>query len=188
MNNNTYASYDKKEYMSGDALYKYLRISKRKMKYLLENGYIPYIDTGKRTHRYIVKISDAEQFKIKLENDAVLAISLEGRFGNKKTNDKQMVSEQESEEFKKYLHKKWKSEPDAMPTKKVAQLTGYAPQRIIVLCEKKEIFSIKLQSKLYCSKQSVINYFGSVKMMGKPNATKGYSMLLEQYKMDTEKP
>jgi len=40
------------------SVYEYMQFwysrAKRKMKYLLENGYIPYIDTGKRTHRYIV--------------------------------------------------------------------------------------------------------------------------------------
>ena len=33
-----------KEYMNGDEVYRYLHISKRKMKYLPENGYIPLID------------------------------------------------------------------------------------------------------------------------------------------------
>ena len=46
------------EYFSGDKLYKYLHISKRKMKYLLENGYIPFVDTGKKTHRYLVRQYD----------------------------------------------------------------------------------------------------------------------------------
>ena len=40
------------EYMSGDELYRFLHISKRKMKYLLENGYISTEDTGMKTHGY----------------------------------------------------------------------------------------------------------------------------------------
>ena len=39
--------YNNDEYISGGELYKFLHISKRKMKYLLEHGYIKHIDTGK---------------------------------------------------------------------------------------------------------------------------------------------
>ena len=56
-----------KEYMSGDELYRYLHISKRKMKYLLENGYIPMTDTGMKTHRYRIKYEDARAFKRKMK-------------------------------------------------------------------------------------------------------------------------
>jgi len=72
------------EYMSGEQLWKYLHISKRKMKYILENGYIPCTDTGKRTYRYHVKISDAEDFKRKLENDPAILVETQGLFSSKK--------------------------------------------------------------------------------------------------------
>lgn len=61
-----------KEYMSGDELYRYLHISKRKMKYLLENGYIPMVDTGMKTHRYRVKYEDARAFKRRLEKEPLV--------------------------------------------------------------------------------------------------------------------
>ena len=62
--------YNNDEYISGGELYKFLHISKRKMKYLLEHGYIKHIDTGKKTHRFMVKLRDAEEFKVRLETDA----------------------------------------------------------------------------------------------------------------------
>lgn len=46
-------------YLSADELYRYLHISKRKLKFLLENDYIPCIDTGKKTHRFLIKASVA---------------------------------------------------------------------------------------------------------------------------------
>ena len=36
------------EYLSGDQLYRFLHISKRKIKYLLENEYIPWLIRGRR--------------------------------------------------------------------------------------------------------------------------------------------
>ena len=64
------------EYLSGDRLYRFLHISKRKMKYLLENGYIPVIDTGKKTYRYRVKKDDAEKFKERMELESGFLVEL----------------------------------------------------------------------------------------------------------------
>ena len=43
-------------------IYKILHISKRRAKFLLDNGYIPCIDTGKKTRRYQIKMSDVQEF------------------------------------------------------------------------------------------------------------------------------
>ena len=99
--------YSKEEYITGETLYQYLHISKRKMRYLLENGYISYIDTGKKTHRYIIKKDDAEIFFIYLETDTTMGDTLKGHFGNqgKATNSKlRLVDDTEatSKAFKKY--------------------------------------------------------------------------------------
>ena len=58
------------KYLSADELYRYLHISKRKLKYLLENDYIPCIDTGKKTHRFLIKASDAKEFKRRMDTEA----------------------------------------------------------------------------------------------------------------------
>ena len=68
--------------MTGEELYQYLHISKRKMKYLLENGYIPCINTGKRTHRYIVSRADARAFRKRMQNDPTVKEELRGRFSS----------------------------------------------------------------------------------------------------------
>ena len=50
--------------LGADELYRYLHISKRKLKFLLENDYIPCIDTGKKTHRFLIKVSDAKDLSV----------------------------------------------------------------------------------------------------------------------------
>ena len=69
-----------KDYMSGDELYRYLHISKRKMKYLLENGYIPMTDTGMKTHRYRVEYEDARAFKRRMKTEPGCLSELTGMF------------------------------------------------------------------------------------------------------------
>ena len=128
MNEQTYPN---DEYISGGELYKFLHISKRKMKYLLEHGYIKHIDTGKKTHRFMVKLSDAEEFKVRLETDA--------------------------------------------------ELTGFPSQSIYRLCEQKKIFSAKVSDMIFCGKESVISYFGSVERIARPFATEGYTKLIKDF-------
>ena len=50
------------EIITKEQLYKILHISKRRAKFLLDNGYIPCVDTGKKTRRYQIKMSDVLNF------------------------------------------------------------------------------------------------------------------------------
>lgn len=63
------------EYISADKLYKILHYSKRKTKYLLDNGIIPCVDTGKKTWRYQVKVSDVEYYQ-KHKRDFLLPMGM----------------------------------------------------------------------------------------------------------------
>ena len=50
------------EIITKEQLYKILHISKRRAKFLLDNGYIPCVDTGNKTRRYQIKMSDVQEF------------------------------------------------------------------------------------------------------------------------------
>lgn len=50
------------EIITKEQLYKILHISKRRAKFLLDNGYIPCVDTGKKMRRYQIKMSDVQEF------------------------------------------------------------------------------------------------------------------------------
>lgn len=175
-------------YISGEQLYQYLHISKRKMKYLLENGYIPCVDTGKPTHRYIIKKIDAEAFKRRLLEDPGLLSETYGLFS---TNDSSKrtppnpplipATAENSKKFKQYLIQRWKHEPDALSDRRVAELVGYQQQGIFRLCEKGEIFGVKIANKRYCSKESVILYFSSQAMLAKPYRTEVYTALIKDF-------
>ncbi|QNK39844.1 hypothetical protein [Caproicibacter fermentans] len=45
-----------------DQVYRICHISKRKGRWMLENGVIPCIDTGRKTHRFQVKMADIIDF------------------------------------------------------------------------------------------------------------------------------
>lgn len=150
------------EYLSGDQLYRFLHISKRKMKYLLENGYIPVIDTGKKTYRYKVKRCDAEKFKEQMERDADFLRELKGRFGSGNTYPKVTlncaIKDNEREEFREFLTKLWSKYPDALPAKKAAELVKISPQRVNELVRKGVIHGICVGNVQYLSKERFIEY------------------------------
>ena len=187
MTNEQIVSYPKEEYITGGTLYQYLHISKRKMKYLLENGYIPYIDTGKQTHRYIVRIADAEAFKLRLASDAELLTGIQGNFSSNCKRPAKIPTmsvnptKQNSEKFKKYLQLLWADEPDAIPAKRAAELVGFPSQRIYALCDQKKIFSVRINDRIFCSKDSVIAHFASVERIAKPFATARYAELIKEF-------
>ncbi len=150
------------EYLSGDQLYKFLHISKRKMKYLLENGYIPVIDTGKKTYRYRVKRCDAEKFKERMEQDADFLRELKGRFGSGNSSQKSAldyaIKDSERKEFREFLTRIWKKYPDALPAKKAAELADISPQRVNELVRKGVIYGMCVGNVQYLAKERLIEY------------------------------
>ena len=150
------------EYLSGDQLYRFLHISKRKMKYLLENGYIPVIDTGKKTYRYRVKKCDAEKFKEKMERESGFLVELKGRFGRCDSSPnaalKYFLTNDERDEFRKFLTKLWKKYPDALPAKKAAELADISPQRVNELVRKGVVYGMRVGNVQYLAKEQFIEY------------------------------
>lgn len=159
------------EYLSGDQLYRFLHISKRKMKYLLENGYISVIDTGKKTYRYRVKRCDAEKFKERMERDADFLRELKGQFGSRNSSPKATlnyaIKDDEQMEFRGYLTKLWKKYPDALPAKKAAELAEISPQRVNELVRKDVIYGICVGNVQYLSKEQFIEYIAANCKVGK---------------------
>lgn len=150
------------EYLSGDQLYRFLHISKRKMKYLLENGYIPVVDTGKKTYRYRVKRCDAERFKERMEREADFLRALKGRFGSENSSRKATldyaIKDAERGEFREFLLWLWKKYPDALPAKKAAELAEISPQRVNELVRKGVIYGMCVGNVQYLSKERFIEY------------------------------
>lgn len=150
------------EYLSGDQLYRFLHISKRKMKYLLENEYIPVIDTGKKTYRYRVKRCDAEKFKGRMERDADFLRELKGQFGSRNSSPKATlnyaITDDEREDFREFLTRIWRKYPDALPAKKAAELADISPQRVNELVRKGVIYGMCVGNVQYLSKEQLIEH------------------------------
>lgn len=161
-----------KDYMSGDELYRYLHISKRKMKYLLENGYIPMIDTGMKTHRYHIKYEDARAFKRRMEKEPGYLSELTGMFNTSGSRNKTPSLLEPTEEncraFREYLVQAWAKLPDALPTQQAAKLIGVQPQQIHKLVREGKLHGVTMKGKQFCVKEEFISYTSLPEKVEKP--------------------
>ena len=183
-----------KDYMSGDELYRYLHISKRKMKYLLENGYNPMIDTGMKTHRYRIKYEDARAFKRRMEEEPGCLSELTGMFTTsgprKKTPPLFEPTEENCKAFAKYLCNRFHKWPDALTMREAAEMTSMGLQHISGLCAKKKIDFTVIKGKRYCSKESLLIYLSSAEVILGTTKQEGIKALIvfSSYSYSTVQP
>ena len=162
------------EYMSGDELYKFLHISKRKMKYLLENGYIPYTDTGKKTHRYLVRKDDAEAF-IKKMNTSGFLHETAGKFSSRAnpsprkehSADAFAVTDENCASLRRYITSAWVDQPEALTSRKAEILTGIPSSKVNDLIRSKTLVGANVCGVWHCTKTSLIQYATRPETVGK---------------------
>ncbi len=175
------------EYLSGDDLYKFLHISKRKMKYLLENGYIPYTDTGKKTHRYLVKKDDAEAF-IKKSNTPGFLHETAGKFSSRANPsprkehpaDAFAVTDENCASLHRYLTSAWADEPEALTSRKAEILTCIPSSKVNDLIRSKTLVGANVCGVWHCTKASLIRYVTKPETVGKMITTAVYRKVIEE--------
>ena len=82
----TYLYEEYPDVISADQLYRICHISKRKAKWLLEHGYIPCEDSGKKTRRYKIRLNDVIDYLRTLEAAPDLVATPVGAFNVKRSN------------------------------------------------------------------------------------------------------
>lgn len=125
---NTDYSYLLEEYpetISKDQLYKICHISKRKASWLLENCVIPYVDSGKQTRRYTIKIKDVIKFLEKQDASKLKKLPPPGIFASKNPNRKTNYVKVTPSDFSAFLKEQWQIKPDVLSAEQAAQLLGY---------------------------------------------------------------
>ncbi len=133
------------EMISADQLYRICHISKRKAKWLLDNGYIPCQDSGKKTRRYKIRLEDTIAYLRTLETDPK-AVSAPVGFFNSKGSRVDPISQIDKEDFQQYLYRIWAMEPDALTAKDIWSMIGYGPGRIGKWMASHKLPSVKLPS------------------------------------------
>lgn len=152
-------------------MYKMLHISKRKAKYMLDNGIIPCTDTKKKTHRYLIKKSDVIAF---VEKGSVFQypsnLFSSGYPSNRTTNH--LFSVVESDVAKKWYEENFAKEKDVLQLQDVKRLTGYSREAIRKWMLSGDLFSIRKGCYLIIPKASLIEWMSSEKYLARPQKSK----------------
>ena len=173
-----------KQFMSVSELRQYLHISTRKMKYLMDNNYIPHENTGHTTHKYRVRTEDAVRFKARMDTEPGFLSELNGMFSNRtEWHPRPLieVTEENCEAFRLWLEKEWAELPDALPTQTAAELVGHNPQSIHKLIKENVLHGVKIGAVQYISKTEFIAYMASPKKLAVPRTEK-YKELIKAFK------
>ena len=170
--------------MSGSELRQYLHISTRKMKYLMDNNYIPHENTGHTTHKYRVRTEDAVRFKTRMDTKPGFLSELSGMFSNRTEWHPLPMFEattENCEAFRRWLDSQWAELPEALPTQTAAELVGHNPQSIHKLIKENVLHGVKIGAVQYIPKTEFISYMASPKKLFTPRTEK-YKELIKAFK------
>ena len=146
-------------YMSGAQLRQYLHISTRKMKYLMDNDYIPHENTGQATHKYIVKTEDAKEFKRRMKYEKDFLSELSGMFSNRKPTKSKLTAEKERQLRVAIIENKAATLPDAITVKQAAELLSVSEQTVRDIIKKHNLYTVKIGSIKVVCKNEIIKIF-----------------------------
>lgn len=169
----------KNETMSGSELCRYLHISTRKMKYLMDHDYIPHENTGHETYKYRVRVKDARAFKHRMDTEPDFLSELAGLFNSRAPAEKKRIVI-DNEGFQNYLLMLWEALPDALPTQQAARLIGVNPQRIHEQIRAGTLHGAKISGRQYCVKLEIIAYASNPMRLAQPRG-EAYKALIEGY-------
>lgn len=170
--------------MSGSEVRQYLHISTRKMKYLMDNNYIPHENTGHATHKYRVRREDVEAFAYRIDNEVGFLSELTGMFSNRtEWHPRPLleVTKENCKAFKKWLKTEWADLPDALPVVQAAKLIGCQPHRIHEIAREGKITAVTLGRTEYIPKNELIAYAASPEKLSKPTSNT-YKELIRKFK------
>ena len=169
------------EVISADQLYQICHISKRKAKWLLNHGVIPCQDSGKKTRRYKIKLSDVIQYLYACENAPDTVAPPVGEF-NVKRKQLSPISQINKGKFCQFLHRVWLDESDALSVSNVRMLLGYRTETIRNWMAHKKLRSIRLpDGTQVVAKEWLVEFTTAYTIRNPRNLSKKNRELAEKY-------
>lgn len=155
-------------------------ISKRKAKWLLENGVIPCEDSGKHTHRFRIRRSDVADFLRRRDAWELNSVIPAGAFSSKQLHNTPLPNT-ESEELFSFLIDEWSYMPDMLTTKETTELTGYNDTTINNWATNGKIQAVNYYGKNLISKESLAEYLASYEGQRIARPSRTHREMLESF-------
>lgn len=149
------------ERISMEQLYHICHISKRKARWLLENGVIPCEDSGKQTRRFSIRLEDAIDFLERRDAGLLEDAIPQGIFSGssrpvcpaRRTLDETSLSA--------YLLDRWQGWPDMLTVRQASELCGYSLTALDRWWNQGQVVGVKYRGALLLSKESLACWLAS---------------------------
>ncbi len=145
-----------------DQFYRICHISKRKAKWLLENGIVPCQDSGKKTRRFKIQTIDIVLY---LQQSAQNPNHLQypaGLFSSRYNTPRKVpcnpITLSNANDFKSYLSRIWRLSPDLLFSSDVHTITGYNLGTISHWVSSGQMKSIVVACKRVIAKEWLIDF------------------------------
>jgi hypothetical protein len=155
------------DFLSLDELSRACKIAKRSARYLVENGIIPAIDTGKRTWRYKIAIDDVirylknrEKLGSMIPPGAVTSRYREVKPHRVSTRKSYayLVTEGQESEVAEYFSHIYADYEDVLTTPNIVEMTGLNKSTVLKLLKGGKIKAIENHPKYLIPKQFLLEF------------------------------
>ena len=170
------------EYVSLDQLTKICRIAKRNAKYLVDNGIIPYTDTGRKTWRYKIALEDIINYLVRREQ--VGSMIPRGATSSRKVNRKcfaQIVDSGRKSDIAKYFNHIYADYDDVLTAADVSTMTGLDKSTISKLLKSGVIKSITAHPKYLIPKQYLLEFVATPRFIEYRTNSEHFLKVLEEF-------
>lgn len=172
--------------ISMDQLYRICHISKRKAKWLLENGYIPCKDTGRKTRRFTIQTKDVVSYLTLLETKPEAMPPMPVGIFSSNANHQAKANpflEIDSKKFAAFLQNEWNAVPDVVTVKEASKLIGYSCTFIVDWIGKRQLKAVMYHCRYLIPKDALIKYMAINGNYSICRKTEKHLKLIRKYRM-----
>lgn len=148
------------EAITMEQFYRIAHISKRKAKWLLENGIIPCEDSGKQTRRFKIKLDDVIEYLQKVQG-GTLDVSIPSGIFASGASSKPPREYLDTDELKGQFLAAWYDAPDMLTIKQASEISGYVGTSILRWISRGQVKGILYHERYLISKESLAEFLSS---------------------------
>lgn len=168
-----------------DQMYRICHISKRKAKWLLENGVIPCQDSGKKTRRFRINTIDVIYYLQRRELHPDETTTPVGLFNSGYSThgkiERNPITPANVKGFKSHLEKRWHPFPDILHIDDIQQITGYHYVTIARWVRSGNVKSIEIASQRVVAKDWLIDYIAEYSLTHRSYLSEKNKQLVTEY-------
>ena len=162
------------EIITKEQLYKLLHISKRKAKWMLDEGIIPCQNRGTKTHTYLIRMEDVRIYLARPDAERQRELPT-GQFNAHSVKSRRKcenlpqrkLREEDRRAFAGYLNELLADVPDDLSVLQASTLTGYCDKALLRWIADGTLYAVRICSQYHIPKVKLIEFLCSEGMVKK---------------------